>query len=245
MSKLRNQPPLGAPFNYGHPLGRGAKCSLLFNENAGRIAIDSTKYKIGPVALEGNCKFVTHHRGSCTNFDGTTACKLVLGNYTALNLQASEMSISCWVYFHSVGNYRYIVSDYNAAGTNAIFALQLTNTNKFTFFWVNAGTQAPNPLTAASIMSAQSGIWYHVVATRSGSTGTWRSNIYVNGKYENSATTGTNPNTGGRATIGQPGDYVSASLAMNGMVENVIIYDRALSESEVQMLYLDPYCMFK
>jgi hypothetical protein len=76
-------------------------------------------------------------------------------------------------------------------------------------------------------------IWYHVVFVRSGNTWT----IYKNGDYSNSGTKtgiGLGVDNGASFTIGEsgnPGPY------FNGLIEEVRIYNRALSADEVKNNY--------
>jgi len=220
---------------------QGLICDLPLNEGGGTKAFDKTNLTLTPATVAGN-GYKTYTRGSCVEFKGVTTDKVTIGKPAKLNLQTSPMTISVWVWFTSVSNYRYILSDYNAAGNAAQFALILNNTNRFTFFWVTGGTQSPNPTTAEGSTVATAGVWYHVVGVRGGSTGSWKSCIYVNGLFEKETSTAGNPGSqslSGDATIGQPGSFVSAALAMNGLVNDIKIFDRALTSNEIMRLYIE------
>ena len=82
---------------------------------------------------------------------------------------------------------------------------------------------------------AQRGVWYHVAATYDGS----QSVLYVNGVAEASATAGfaldydTTP-----LYIGTTGTWAPYLNMFGGTIDEVSIYDRALSPSELQSIYL-------
>lgn len=214
------------------------------NENAGLKAHDFTRLttKVGVGVIAGCTWTVKGTRGKALLWSGATADKVTIGK--PYDLVASEMTASVWVYFTSIGQYRYMISDYNSGGTNAQFALQYTNANKFTFFWANGGTQYPNPVTASSTTSGSVGIWFHIVGVRRGSTGSWTSEIYVNGRLETSASTAGNPATqanAGNVTIGQPGDLVLGILPHNGCLQDVMLFNRALTATEIKNLYVEQY----
>ena len=84
------------------------------------------------------------------------------------------------------------------------------------------------------ITELESNRWYHVAVTFDGTEVI----LYLNGKYENSAT-GSPAGTSGNVFIGQfvlGGDYY-----FNGTIDEVRIYERALSASEVLYNKEHPY----
>lgn len=108
-------------------------------------------------------------------------------------------------------------------------------------FWVDAeyggAKQTSSPDTLAF------GTWYHVVGTYDGS----QQRIYVNGIPKDTSFTLTGPVVGsaGTARIGE-----GFPVSLNGVIGNVNIYSRALSEAEVLALYQsytidDTYCYLK
>ena len=244
------QPPLGTPLNRSHPLSKGLVYNGLLNEGGGRLAFDSTNNCNIPGALNGTgCVFKNSVRGNVIDNDGTGSTGVAIGNFSALNLSTSPMTVSAWVKHDVLNTYHYLVSDYNSGATAAIFSLLKTditaaNPNKFTFFWANTGLQYPNPFTAAGTTTAVVGTWYHVVGVREGATGAWTAKIYVNGRLENSTAASGNPATGGVPSIARIGSSVLA-LNLDGQIQNVQIWDRALSATEIAQLYTNSYQMFK
>ena len=210
----------------------GQVVHLPINEGAGLSAFDTT----GMVTLGNSpCRITTctwgvgPRLGKCLVWASAVTNKITVGKPSAMNLTASAMTISAWVYITDLSGavnsgYRYVCSDYNSAATNAIFALQVTNTQKLTFFWANAGTQAPNPLTGAGATTIATNTLYHMVGVRQGVTGSWTTYVYLNGKYDGGTSTATNPcaqSAAGNVVVGQAGDLTSTPLGMVGSVKNV------------------------
>lgn len=236
-------PILGTELNKTHPLSRGLIAYWTMMEGAGAAHNDVTGNN--NVATFGTDR-VARWQGS-PNGAGAVSFNRQLNQVTNILTPSTELAnlsgectVSAWVKFTTVGDYRYIVSDYNTGGTNAQFSLVLTNANKFTFFWARSGTQYPNPIIASDT-TAVVDRWYHVTGVRRGSTNAWTCEIYVDGRLERSQTTIGNPNKAGLPSIGGPGSYVSANLSMYGNIKDVRIYNRALMPYEVQALYTSPY----
>jgi hypothetical protein len=89
---------------------------------------------------------------------------------------------------------------------------------------------AGNYVYMAGNTSVQTGQWYHIATTYDGST----VNLYVNGQLD-----GTAPASGTVATSPQPlrigGD--ETGWFFNGLVDEVSLYNRGLSGSEIQAIY--------
>ena len=142
-----------------------------------------------------------------------------------------QMSISAWINPSSViAGRKVIFGNHDSAATTGDYSLNINNTaGKLEFNWGGAvvlgGSQALSVST-----------WYHVVAVRSGSSGSWTAKIYINGVQDASGTTATNPNgSGARTAIGRAG--ADAVLFFNGSIDEVRIYNRALSQTEITKIY--------
>lgn len=218
---------------------------LKLNENTGKRArCTAGLFTNSEATLSQSVVVEATDKGCAPRFKNVTTDNIKMLRVPGFDLETKQMTVSAWAKFASVSNYRYIVSDYNAAATQAQYALQLTNTNRMTFFWANTGTQYPNPFTAAGTTSIVAGKWYHVCGVRSGATGNWTAKIYVNGVRENSTNTVGAParisNVSTSIAIGAAGDYPSG-LTMEGHIMNVMIYERALTDSEILDLYRNQY----
>ena len=78
--------------------------------------------------------------------------------------------------------------------------------------------------------------WQHVAMVRSGSSGDWTCTLYLNGLLDNSGTTASNPNgVNEEVTIGREGS--ASNRYFNGPLDDIRVYNRALSTGEVNKLY--------
>lgn len=132
-------------------------------------------------------------------------------------------TVSAWVYLDAENsNFRHIFSNFN--GTTDDLALNKTDTGEFQLLW-DAGS---NILSGVQIAP---GVWHNfTVVFRSSGT-----DIYHNGTREatSSVTSGT-VNNGTSFNIGRSPD---GARYWDGEIDDVRIYDRALSPSEVHELY--------
>ena len=156
-------------------------------------------------------------------FNGTTQYVSVANNSSLSS--TSQLSISVWVNeTASKANATVVDKELYLNGTsNSGYFLRIYSLTPL--FYIDNNTQygvsASSPITA--------GIWHHLVGTYDGST----FNLYVDGVLSNSNSIGSHPistNTGILA-IGRTAQIVS--YLFNGSIDDVRIYNRALSANEV------------
>ena len=105
------------------------------------------------------------------------------------------------------------------------------NVNRFTFC---IGSAAGEQVLADSTTVPQVGVWYYLAGTYDSSSGKLK--LYVNGVQEGSAHAGFPLNCGKRPLfIGTSGEWWDGKL--QGDVDRVAIYNRALSAGEIQAIY--------
>ena len=140
---------------------------------------------------------------------------------------SSSFTVSIWVKRgrNNVG-YEEMVSQYtNAAGGNSFyFGFQNSNI-RFTDQWDNV------PISGAGV----TGSWMHIVGVNDVTTN--NAYIYINGVA--AANRGSRlPYTGrGNFTIGKQGEYAGGAEYFQGALDDIRIYNRALSAAEIQSLY--------
>ena len=171
-------------------------------------------------------------RGQALKFDGSNDYINITNNEN-LNL-SNEITVSAWV--KNLGDngasaYRYIVSKDNSnVGFGRSWFLGIIEgvPNKFYFRLYNsAGTDV-----AISNYSVDNDTWYYVVGTYNNSKMT----LYVNGQVSSSAS-----QTGGifrsNSSVQISGGYLPTSNIWNGSIDDVMIFNRALSAQEIKALY--------
>jgi len=85
------------------------------------------------------------------------------------------------------------------------------------------------------VTSITSNTWYHAAVTYDGTT----AKLYLNGALEDSKSASMNMNTNSRVTIGryQNPKYNNINFHFDGLIDEVEIFNRALSDSEIQDIF--------
>lgn len=157
--------------------------------------------------------------GQALNFNGSTSYIDVGTTPSALNL-TGDLTVSAWIKPNSAGegNFGRIIDSMNTGSNGIAFEINASNGLGFQQV-VNSNT---NILTF--------GQWQHVVVTLSGTTVTF----YVNGASAGSGTQSPPASTAENFVIG---NRMAGDRTFDGGLDDVRIYSRALSASEVLALY--------
>jgi len=144
---------------------------------------------------------------------------------TSLMQDYSGLTMAAWVNTDVLNNYRRFISKTNSSNYNQF--LRMTNGNKFELAVTAA---AERGVTGSTTIST--GVWYYVAGTYDGSVG----RLYVNGSLEGttSSTSGNTRNESNAVEIGREG---SGGEYWDGKVDEIGIWSRALSGSEILELY--------
>ena len=151
--------------------------------------------------------------GSAYSFDGTG--NILVSNPSGLQ---STNTVSVWAQLNFVEGNRYPIDlDISEANNNwiEIFGGDVFRTGNSGSFYFDTGAISPNA-------------WHMLTRTYDGST----LSAYINGQLVGSQTGPSNNPAG--ITIGSAGDGLHGFI---GSLDDVYIYDRALSSTEVQTLY--------
>ncbi|MCX6792875.1 MAG: prepilin-type N-terminal cleavage/methylation domain-containing protein [Candidatus Falkowbacteria bacterium] len=201
-----------------------------FDEGSGTTAIDSSGNNITGSWIGTAPYYTTAKIGTYAGkFNGTDSYVSVPANN---NLIINSGSISMWFYFSAPGNNSRLVDIGNAAASERIgFFIGTTN---LYLYGVKSSSAVLNINTAPLTLNS----WYYVV-------GTWDSaggNIYIK-----NATTNNTISSSGDKTMTLPlgttklfiGNFIAGGTTylLNGGVDDVRIYNRVLSSSEVNAIY--------
>jgi len=197
-----------------------------FNQNSGTntpdesgAGNDATLYNMDPAS-----DWVTGRAGNGLRFDGTDDY-LDCGDGGSLELPI--LSIACWVLTSQSGVYRQIVCK-NRDGSDDSYYFVLNNLRPSVYL---GGTSDEGWHEATS--SIIPGVWNHIAFTYNGS----QLIIYIEGTVDrviNSATGPVNVNAGRDLWIGSRADI--SGREFGGMLDEVRIYNRALSGREITQL---------
>jgi len=193
-----------------------------FDENAGTVAADVVGGH--DATLVGGASWTAGHSGSAlaTNGSGQFADT----GAALLNTEGSY-SAAAWVRFNSVGDaFQTAVSQ--DGGDHSAFYLQYSGADhKLAFSFV--GTRALAPSTV------EPNRWYHLVGVRDAAAGTLK--LYVDGQLAATRSVCLGEASSGHTVIGR-GKYGGNPVDfLDGAVDQVHLYDRALTDAEVSALY--------
>ena len=210
-------------------LSDGLKLHYKFNESSGTSAADdsgqgNTGTLIGGFTFGGN--------GSL-NFDGVDD-NVNAGHSTSLD--ATNTTLSAWIYARSYGldngEQRNYLSKRSSSGTGSSQAYELQIhyiTGELYLEWESSGWRAQSDSSGAIATNT----WIHAVLTVDGTSYKFYRNGVMGGNGTLSAGFATNNHD---VRVG--GMFDGGSLAnWDGLLDEVRIYNRALSASEVQSLY--------
>ena len=199
--------------------------SMDYYSNAG--IFDNSSYKnFGTFAggLSAN-NIITGVRGKGLSFDGIDDY-IEIGNVASLNLPSTDLTLSAWINLRNCSTanafiHKYL--QYSFAVINFSSVCELTYADSSDWSFANFGYYG----------SVSSGVWHHVVVTKNQSNVV---TIYLDG------TSIISKNFGGSITASSNSLLIGAYKGINnyffsGSIDEVIIFNRALSVSEVKTLY--------
>jgi hypothetical protein len=152
-------------------------------------------------------------------FDGSDD---IIETEQPFNFGTGPFTVSAWVRFESFNNSEYptVLSTYS--GNNGII---VGTANGNWRFWSNGVDLQPEPVSI--------GEFTHITAVRK-SNGIKK--LYLDGEFKGSDTDTNNIDNSNNLTIGGRPD-VDDRMLMNGFIDDVQVFDRALSESEIDRIY--------
>lgn len=231
------KPQSGWQINPAHPLYQGLAGGWIYNEGGGTKINDLLG--VCPATLSGASPYwKSGIFGTSGSFGGSNTSGS-LGSKTPLNLTGA-MTISAWVKYNSGANFCTIVADCTTAGNDGLFLLFIGQSTGVAT-WKQNGSFANSSNTGAKKLTA--GVWHHVAATRPSNSSSAVISFYVDGVLNGTGTIAAAPGTQKGAFLGS--NSASGGNLFNGQIDNTFIWNRALSASEIEMLYTQPYCLMQ
>lgn len=196
-----------------------------WNGTAGEVVDSSGNSNNG--AAKSGATITGGKFGNGGNFDGSSNY-VDAGHGSSLDI-TQAITISCWFKLNSVsGNQEFIDKYWGSYGiANSGGYLQL--------YYVDQPDNTLRTVSDHNVISP--GTWYHFVGVVD-SKG--KASIYLNGRLESSADfigTSIRSRSSDSLFIGAMGDQGTRQSIVNGIVDDVRIYNRALSFGEVSALY--------
>ena len=209
------------------PPPTGPLAAYAFEEGIGNTVADVSGHNLTGTLINGPT-WTTGRYGSAVNLDGVDD-SVDLGNPTALQLTGS-MTVSAWIYSAVFpADDAAIVSKRGATG----FQLDTTIDEgpRTVGFKLSSGSGADMLRYGATAM--QTNAWYHVAGVYNAQTATM--DVYLNGQLDNGARVGTVASSQQNSSLNvNIGERASGGFNFNGRIDDVRIYNRALTAAEVQ-----------
>ena len=199
----------------------------LFDEGKGEAVTDSSDNGLDGKIGKGKPKWVDGKFGGAMEFGGQDM--VTVDDDNALDLE--EFTIAAWVNIPKIsGVWQIIASKENRNPTGRNYGLfGHINTGVVHYsFTTNAGWKSFNAQTAVT-----DGDWHHVAGTYDGSD----FKLYLNGVVDGKTPPGTKPDTHDNFLF--IGGCDIGNYWMTGTIDEVVLYDRALSEQELNELMED------
>ncbi len=201
---------------------RGLKVHYPFNEGTGSTAYDASGSGNNGIII--NSRWTTGKNGSALSFNGTNSYVSISNSLPAF----SEFTCAAWVKTADLAANRGV---FTSGGANTSGFRFRVNSTGAVWLMMAGGGSYTTISTATGII--QSGSFYHICVT--GKSGQYM-RIYVNGALVKEKITKQIINA--PTTPGYVGtSWSPSSELMKGIIDNVRIYNRALSDQEVQSIY--------
>ena len=181
-------------------------------------------------SLHGGVTFNTGEVAQAFVLDGTTGY-VDFGNANNLNVSGSDFSVDTWVNFASTSSEMSIVDKMNPTNNGDGWRLYKRSDNHFSFcFGDGAGDCTVGAVSSTTV--AEPSTWYHLTASKNGST----TLLYVNGVQEGSSVTLASivDTNAGSLLLGH--NSLSGAF-LNGSIDEVEIFNRSLSPSELNAVF--------
>jgi type II secretory pathway pseudopilin PulG len=167
-------------------------------------------------------------RGSCLSFADASATNVDMANSSSLNTinATNRITVSAWIYQTSQSNYDRIITSNWATDRSWLLGVTYTPSYAPTFNVKIGGVQYNAAASSTSLNT-----WYHVAGVYDGNT----VKIYVNGQLQNwIALSNADLDNGPYAMAISDGSF---SEGFNGRLDEIRLYNRALSDAEILALY--------
>ena len=201
-----------------------------FDEGSGTTAYDSAGNNDGTVY---GAQWTTGQIDGALSFDGVDDY-VDLGDIDEFEFGEDDFSISVWIYPRNHSGSGHIITKYYWGNEQRQWYLAHSASDAILFYTNPTGASSDHEVLE-SVSTVARNTWTFVTTVRKGST----KYIYINGKLDTTGTTaGILAGQSAKVYIGAV-DSPSEGLHhfFNGEIDDVRIYDKALSAEEIQELY--------
>jgi hypothetical protein len=196
---------------------------------------------VGPdsATLYGGASYVAGRVGQAFSFDGSTGYVEKASPDSSLNVRTQSWTVSAWVQTsYSGGAVQEVVARYAGQwnGSYPDYEIWLGGDGKANFYIRDNSDNYANPVGTSNL---RDGAWHLVTGVLDRSSG--QASIYVDGVVANSVSAssiGDINDAGSPLDIGAYYSWGGHAGYFNGSIDEVQIYNRALSTAEIQGMYI-------
>ena len=179
-------------------------------------AIDNSDYKKQGILQNVNLNTTNSITGTSYTFTGADNSMINLTYDQTLNFSKGTYSVEAWIYPIDFSN-NYIVGQSRGATSGENFRMFILGTGHLQFPFSQVTLSPTIPIN----------VWSNIIGVYNGST----SIVYMNGVQAGSSVIGYPTSDNGKIHLGNNG--VNNNRGMNGSIDNVRIYNKALTSSEI------------
>ena len=162
-------------------------------------------------------------------------------NFSFVNATSDlPFTISAWVYINNVIESA-LLSKWDESTNSEEWAFGLDANNRLSLYLMTASNNSL--IYKRMTVSPSANTWYHVAVTYNGNKSADGISIYLNGVETNAVENASigaylgMENTSSSVKIGEYVDSSGGTYNFNGTIDEMMIYNRTLNESEIYMLY--------
>jgi len=203
-----------------------------FDETGGTTAADSVSIGANPATLAAGATWATGKINNAVSLNGTNTSYVSYPNGVINTL--GDFSMAGWFKLNSVSSWARIF-DFGT-GTSEYMFLTASNGTKIRYVITTTGGGGEQRIDGTSIPST--GVWHHFAVTLTGTLGI----LYVDGvEVGRNSNMTLQPQNLGNTTQNYVGkSQFTADPYLNGLVDDMRIYNYGLSASEVSTLFNNP-----
>ena len=205
--------------------------NLKMDEGSGTTLTDSSSFA-NNATTTGNPTWVTGVNGQALKLNGTSQYATVPDN-VSLDITAA-ITLAAWIKPEKLAT-QYIIKKAISGSTNG-YELSLSSGGQVFFRFNQASSADTYKLSSVASYPRNGTTWMHVAATYDGSV----IKLYINGIENTSKTLTSGPPISANALVLSIGAQSDGTSKFQGAVDNVQIYSKALSASEISALAAAP-----
>lgn len=235
------KPPLFAKPIHGHPLGPDGGLAGCWPMNEGAYNKDFNKVfdlsgNGNTGAVQVNAIWTSGKFGSAIEVTGNEPGGIIIADSPSINSATGPGQPRTWVYWIKVTTLKTntLLTDKSNFGGVQLWSEQQVSGGNYS---IDGGVAVAGALTTGFVLVPN--VWYYVVFTYDGAN----AYLYIDGVLIDG------PNAQTAAAVNANNLQVISHLnpvnVPQAIIDNLTIYNCALSASEIALLYIEPFCMFE